>query len=231
MQRRIKQTLAGLLIAASSMGCGYQPRPIPTVEVDKCEKVCEVEGTRIGIERIDTEEENNRIFQYNLAGRGVLPILIVIENKNLTEDVILNRNTLQFEDSQKKKWDPITGAYAINRFKVDAGIEAGALGALLGAISGGTGGIVAGLAVGSKYQAIGSDWQAKTLPNEGHVAPQAIGRGFAYFFYGENTGSTRRGYLLNNSDLNGAIHPHGLNSAAIPLEIKFDTPPSDYFTR
>jgi hypothetical protein len=148
--------LITLLLFATACATSYKAKPVPFRSPSSYPNATEAAGATVGAQAYVDPKNAEEAFGFNIRGAGMLPVMIVFDNKG-PHPLRINPGQTFLEDEVGNLWPILTDQLAYDRATkyaqtkqiVKEGAYAGLLGAAAGAMVGAAVGVVTGTNVAS----------------------------------------------------------------------------------
>jgi len=138
-----------VMIIASACSKAYVAKPVAFKAPTAYGNAVQIEGMEVAAKAFLDEKEAKTNFGFNIRKAGMLPVLLVFDNKGTNTFEIVSTQTI-LEESNGNFWNVLSGTIATERVTQDAqdkkaikeGTKKGCLGAMAGVIIGAAIGLV-----------------------------------------------------------------------------------------
>lgn len=181
MTKQRKKSLGVFILLGASCfivgiaGCrSYPVQPMPSIRADEAPARTTVAGVPVGAKSYTDSGEIKAIFNYDLMGKGVLPVFLVVDNRS-DREIELLRARFEFETPSGSQLVPISPAAASTGHGRNAMAEAFWIGGIFSYDN------------ANKFnEDMERDWINKAWPEVALLRPGRTKSGFLYFKVGED---------------------------------------------
>ena len=168
--------LAGAFFTVMSGGCAMQLPNYPVKQVAELPPSSTEQGVQAAVHGVSDWSELNTYFGADLGSGGVLPILVVIENKS-ERSVLVDPGQFQMENPTGKVDMAVKGGISNKTPGECVALTAAALGSFPG--------LFLGMKMISDAETVKHNFEAKELRRQ-TVSPGGAVQGFVFYKFGEN---------------------------------------------